>query len=137
MLYTLFRATNEITKITRLLFRRLTLMNFKTQDQKVWPRYEGRIKKKKSEKSGRWHGIFCAGREKVKITEVKWFHILGNTVIIFADVTSCSPCILVKLWLISLSRKYTGCEICIFCHRDEHYFLSNLKSRISRIKIFP
>lgn len=52
MLYTLFRATNEITKITRLLFRRLTLMNFKTQDQKVWPRYEGRIKKKKVKRAG-------------------------------------------------------------------------------------
>lgn len=80
---------NEITKITRLLFDRPTLMNFKTQDQKVSPRY-GRIKKK-DEKSRRWHGIFCTGRES-KNYAGKWFHILtvGNTVIIFADVTSCA-----------------------------------------------
>lgn len=101
---------NEITKITRLLFDRPTLMNFKTQDQKVSPRY-GRMKKK-DEKSRRLHGIFCTGRES-KNYAGKWFHILavGNTVIIFADVTSCSPCILVKLWLISLSQKYTGAKL--------------------------
>lgn len=125
---------NEITKITRLLFDRPTLMNFKTQDQKVSPRY-GRIKKK-DEKSRRWHGIFCTGRES-KNYAGKWFHILavGNTVIIFADVTSCA---LRAYWLNYgwyHYHKNTPGRNCIFCHRDEHYFLCNLKSRISFLEL--
>lgn len=132
--YTLFHTMNEITKITRLLFDRPTLMNFKTQDQKVSPRY-GRIKKK-DEKSRRWHGIFCTGRES-KNYAGKWFHILavGNTVIIFVDVTSCA---LRAYWLNYgwyHYHKNTPGRNCIFCHRDEHYFLCNLKSSISFLEL--
>lgn len=84
---------NEITKITRLLFDRPTLMNFKTQDQKVSPRYGG-IKKKGKKMKRVGDGMeYFARVEKVKIMQGNGFHILavGNTVIIFADVTSCSP----------------------------------------------
>lgn len=62
---------NEITKITRLLFDRPTLMNFKTQDQKVSPRY-GRIKKKKMKRVGDGMEYF-ARVEKVKITQENGF----------------------------------------------------------------
>lgn len=80
---------------------------------------------------------YFARVEKVKITQGNGFHILavGNTVIIFADVTSCSP----RAYRLNYGwyhyHKNTQGRNCVFCHSDEHYFLFSLKSSISFLEL--